>query len=141
VVAALVATAAWGRACSTAPIARVAPEETQATRVVTIEPKAATSSSANIGQAVASPEAGQTSTPGTIATPTSTQEATLFEEDCMAECHIPDPNESFGAGAKLLPASHDGRTTCLACHTTADAPALPDTHVGRLDESCLGCHK
>ncbi len=79
--------------------------------------------------------------PTPSATPASTIEAASFEEDCMAICHVPDPNDYFGAGAKSLPTNHSDRTTCLACHTTASAPALPATHVGRLDAACRGCHK
>ncbi len=79
--------------------------------------------------------------PTAEATVNETPEPASSEEDCMAACHIPDPNDYFAAGAKPLPASHVGRTACLACHTTADAPALPATHVGRLDVACQGCHK
>lgn len=63
------------------------------------------------------------------------------EEDCMAACHIPDPNENIAAGAKPQPASHAGRTTCLVCHATQAQPAMPATHNGRLDPSCTVCHK
>ncbi len=74
-------------------------------------------------------------------TPASTIETASFEEDCMAACHVPDPNDYFGAGAKPLPANHTDRTTCLNCHTAESAPALPATHTGRLDAACRGCHK
>jgi hypothetical protein len=61
------------------------------------------------------------------------------EEDCMGECHFPDPNASFAAGAMPQPASHVGRTACLTCHSTQTDPVLPTTHV-RLDPSCIMCH-
>ena len=63
------------------------------------------------------------------------------EEDCMAGCHSPDPNENIAAGAQPQPASHAGRTTCLVCHATQTQPAMPATHNGRLDPSCTVCHK
>ena len=81
-----------------------------------------------------------TSVPGVPAAPTNTAAPAEEEEDCMAACHIPDANESFAAGAKPQPASHAGRPTCLACHATLVKPALPATHVGRLDVSCAVCH-
>ncbi len=87
------------------------------------------------------PVATKTIAPAALPTPTMAPEATSFEEDCMAICHIPDPNDYFGAGAKLLPANHAGRSTCLNCHTGAGASILPSSHLGRLDESCRGCHK
>jgi hypothetical protein len=62
------------------------------------------------------------------------------EVDCMAGCHIPDPNESLTEGGKPQPANHTGRTACLTCHETLKKPALPSTHVGRLDASCTLCH-
>jgi hypothetical protein len=108
---------------------------------MTIKATTAPLSSASTGEAVASPEPRQTGTPGTTSTPPPTEQATSFEEDCMASCHIPGPNESFGTGAKPLLASHVGRITCLECHSTAGAPVLPATHLGRLDASCRGCHK
>ena len=63
------------------------------------------------------------------------------ELDCMGACHEIDINELFGAGAKPQPANHRGRTTCLSCHATLAKPALPATHLGRLDAACNGCHK
>ncbi len=47
------------------------------------------------------------------------------------------------AGAKVLPASHAGRTVCQACHATGvgGAPKNPADHAGRLDASCRDCHK
>ncbi len=138
---ALVATTAWGVACTSARIAQVPPEEAQATQVATAEATKTTSSSTGIIDAAASPEAVQSRAPSATASPTATQEAASFEEDCMALCHIPDPNEFFAAGAKPLPATHASRTTCLECHAAEAAPALPATHLGRLDESCRTCHK
>lgn len=83
-----------------------------------------------------------TPVPG-AATPTTSgvPVADSGEEDCMAACHLPDPNEHIADGAMPQPASHLDRTTCLNCHTTAAAPALPATHLGRLDPSCTVCHK
>ncbi len=63
------------------------------------------------------------------------------EEDCMAGCHIPDPNEGFDTGANPQPASHVARTTCLSCHSSPAAPAPPADHKGRMDPSCALCHK
>ncbi|MBI4789849.1 MAG: hypothetical protein HY782_22680 [Chloroflexi bacterium] len=62
------------------------------------------------------------------------------EEDCMAGCHIPDPNEHIADGAAPQPASHIGRATCLVCHAAPEKPPLPATHKGRLDPSCKVCH-
>lgn len=45
------------------------------------------------------------------------------------------------AAAKPLPADHEGRTTCLACHATLPKPALPADHAGRSDTTCTACHK
>lgn len=143
VLLALAAVAALAGACSTVPIARSAPELAQATREPTAQTEATpipTLSAGDNGKVVASAEPEQTSTPETVPTPAPTLDASMPEEDCMAECHLPDPNDYFAAGAKPLPASHAGRTTCLVCHATAAAPVLPATHLGRLDESCRGCH-
>ena len=86
--------------------------------------------------------------PKSIATPTAPAVVTSTavaaaaeEEDCMGECHIPDPNDSIAAGAMPQPPTHIGRTTCLSCHSTLTDPILPATHVGRLDPSCTVCHK
>jgi cytochrome b subunit of formate dehydrogenase len=44
--------------------------------------------------------------------------------------------------AKVLPASHVGRTTCNVCHATGTAgPKNPADHAGREDNTCLACHK
>lgn len=100
----------------------------------------ASSTPAAPGASALSAESGSPTTPAVPAAP----DATIIpaeEEDCMAGCHIPDPNEFIGAGAMPQPASHTGRTTCLTCHATQTQPALPATHAGRLDPSCTVCHK
>lgn len=45
------------------------------------------------------------------------------------------------SAAKPLPASHEGRTTCLACHAALTKPTLPADHAGRADTTCTACHK
>lgn len=47
------------------------------------------------------------------------------------------------SAAPALPASHAGRTGCTACHSTGvgGAPQSPPDHAGRLDATCLDCHK
>lgn len=113
-------------------------------------PKASTESSSKatvpttIGTAQvsdAAPPSAQTETAPTL-TPV-TVAVVNDEEDCMAGCHLPDPNEHIADGAVAQPASHAGRSTCLSCHAAAVAPvpALPATHLGRLDPSCAVCHK
>jgi hypothetical protein len=42
---------------------------------------------------------------------------------------------------KPQPASHAGRTVCLACHATLPQPVYPATHAGRTDAMCAACHK
>ena len=74
------------------------------------------------------------------AEPTAAAAPASAEIDCMGACHEVDVNEVFGAGAKPQPASHEGRTTCLACHATLAKPVLPSSHLGRLDAACSGCH-
>lgn len=138
---ALVTITAWGAACSNAPIVPPAPEQTPATVAATRATTALPLSFAADADQVATPMAIPTAAPPTIATPRPTSEPATSEEDCMAGCHIPDPNETFGAGAKPLPANHAERTTCLQCHTTASAPVLPASHLGRLDPACRECHK
>ncbi len=46
-------------------------------------------------------------------------------------------------GPKPMPASHAGRTVCLACHSTgaSGAPKPPADHEGRTDATCVTCHK
>ena len=73
--------------------------------------------------------------------PTATAVPVSDELDCMGACHEVDINELFGPGVKPQPASHKGRTACLECHATLAKPALPSTHLGRLDAACTGCHK
>jgi cytochrome b subunit of formate dehydrogenase len=49
---------------------------------------------------------------------------------------------SGAGGAKVLPASHAGRTICNACHETGAAgPKNPADHAGRADATCVACHK
>lgn len=48
---------------------------------------------------------------------------------------------STSGGVKPLPADHEGRTTCLACHQALPKPAYPADHAGRTDTTCTGCHK
>lgn len=47
------------------------------------------------------------------------------------------------SAAPALPANHAGRTGCTACHSTGvgGAPQSPPDHAGRLDATCLDCHK
>jgi len=104
-----------------------APEPT-ATAVATLEVKPI------IVTALATGSASSTPAPTATAAPASA------EIDCMGACHELDINELFGAGAKPQPATHTGRTTCLECHATLAKPALPATHLGRLDAACSGCH-
>ncbi len=53
------------------------------------------------------------------------------------------PTKASVSGPKPLPASHGGRTVCLACHSTGatGAPKSPADHEGRTDATCAGCHK
>jgi formate dehydrogenase gamma subunit len=51
------------------------------------------------------------------------------------------PAPTSVAAVKPLPANHEGRTTCLSCHTTLPQPALPADHAGRSDTTCTACHK
>ena len=81
-----------------------------------------------------------TESAASIPEPTTTALPVSDELDCMGACHEIDINERFGAGVKLQPATHKGRTACLECHATLAKPALPSTHLGRLDAACSGCH-
>ena len=103
------------------------PEPT-VTAVATTEVKPTVMTAPPTGSASATPE------------PTATTAPASAEIDCMGACHEIDINELFSAGAKPQPASHKGRTTCLTCHATLAKPALPTTHLGRLDAACSGCH-
>jgi cytochrome b subunit of formate dehydrogenase len=52
------------------------------------------------------------------------------------------PSTGGAGGAKVLPASHAGRTICNACHETGAAgPKNPADHAGRADATCVACHK
>ncbi|MBI5652730.1 MAG: hypothetical protein HZC40_20130 [Chloroflexi bacterium] len=79
-----------------------------------------------------------TATPAPSATP---EPVFVDEAECRAMCHEPDPEELLTSGAKRLPANHVDHKTCLNCHGTPNAPALPTTHIGRMDPSCRVCHK
>lgn len=87
------------------------------------------------------PPVSASSTTAATSVPPSATVIPVDEEDCMAGCHPPDPNENIAAGANPQPASHAGRTACLVCHATQAQPTLPATHTGRLDPSCTVCHK
>ncbi len=52
------------------------------------------------------------------------------------------PEQSIAAPPPV-PTDHEGRTLCVACHTTgyAGSPLNPPDHAGRLDSSCKDCHK
>ena len=92
---------------------------------------------------VAEPTVAMTSSTASVSpTPLPTAAAPAADElDCMGACHEIDINDLFSAGAKPQPVHHQGRTTCLSCHATLAKPALPATHLGRLDAACSGCHK
>ncbi len=53
------------------------------------------------------------------------------------------PTQASAAGPKPLPASHAGRSVCLACHATGatGSPKPPADHEGRTDATCAACHK
>lgn len=111
------------------PTADVAPQVT-ATKASTVQPVSSPTSAASPA-ALAVVAATATAMPIVVAE----------EEDCMAGCHPPDPNEHIADGAVVQPVSHVGRTTCLTCHASPSRPALPASHLGRMDPSCAVCHK
>lgn len=45
------------------------------------------------------------------------------------------------SSVKPLPASHEGRTTCLTCHQNLQQPKLPADHQGRTEATCVTCHR
>jgi cytochrome b subunit of formate dehydrogenase len=53
----------------------------------------------------------------------------------------PRPGATAVSSIKPLPASHDGRTACMACHQNIPQPKLPADHAGRTDPTCGACHK
>ena len=55
----------------------------------------------------------------------------------------PAPSLDAILNAPALPADHDGRTTCLACHKTGSGGAklVPEDHTGRDDSGCTSCHR
>lgn len=71
---------------------------------------------------------------------TSTPPPPAEEEDCMAGCHIPDPNEEFANGADPQPSDHTGYKVCVECHLKLAKPVFPTTHTGRMDAACPLCH-
>jgi hypothetical protein len=117
------------------------------------EPPAITAPAAISASASAAPNAAGAPTAAAVSNAAAAPSAAPAPEDdemaCRALCHIPDPNEFFGVGAKRQPPSHQERTTCLECHaapptpvaaTTPAAPAVPATHLGRQNAACVGCH-
>ena len=101
----------------------------------------ASSASSSVTSSVSSSASSAKSPPVSVATQNATPTPVVIEEeDCMAGCHIPDPNEFYAAGANPQPASHVKQTTCLNCHNTLATPALPASHSGRMDPSCATCH-
>ncbi|MCL4488104.1 MAG: NapC/NirT family cytochrome c [Chloroflexi bacterium] len=74
-------------------------------------------------------------------TPPSTHPGTIngVTGNC-ANCHTPD-GWKVTMPTQLVSASHNGRTNCLACHTSLTQPALPKDHTGRTNDTCLVCHK
>lgn len=76
------------------------------------------------------------------ATPTRLPTATPAVAPGGTPAPAATPGGAAGA-AKVLPASHAGRTICQACHATGvgGAPKNPADHAGRLDASCKDCHK
>jgi hypothetical protein len=99
---------------------------------------AATPAPSGAGLSASPSPAAPAATPSAAPAPVA---LTAEEEDCMAACHIPDPNEFFDAGAGPQPASHVARKACLSCHSTAATPPMPADHAGRQDPSCALCHK
>ncbi len=65
--------------------------------------------------------------------------------DMCPACHVPSmvPTPQPTVASPLqIPHDLEGRKDCLMCHGqgTVGAPALPDDHRGRGDETCLTCH-
>ncbi|MBI5876093.1 MAG: NapC/NirT family cytochrome c [Chloroflexi bacterium] len=64
--------------------------------------------------------------------------------NCLT-CHALklNPNLPKNVGFPALPASHAGRSVCLACHAEGvlGAKKLPTSHAGRVDSACLTCHQ
>lgn len=83
-------------------------------------------------------------------TPTATRVPTLTRTPeptttPVAGATVAPATAAAGAVATIpfLPASHEGRTTCLFCHSNGfeGAPLNPPDHETRLDSSCTSCHK
>ncbi len=80
-------------------------------------------------------------TPGPAATPSG---ATPASPSPAATAPGTTPAQTSAAKAPpSQPASHVGRTACLACHEQgiAGAPKRPADHAGRTNEMCAACHK
>ncbi len=120
--------------------ASATPQPTVApTRQPTVAPTSAPLSAPTVaptssGAATVAPTRAPTVAPTRLA-PTSSGAATV------APTVAPTSAPSSSGGAKALPASHAGRTTCTACHANGVGPKLPSDHAGRTDTMCVLCHK
>ena len=132
-------------ACTSAPATGIQPTQRTApspgvATAATATNAASAADAVGAASAMIATEAVPAATTAAVVQAASTPAPPDEEIDCMSICHVADPNENLGAGAKPQPASHQGYTTCIECHNTPPAPALPDTHLGRLDEACAVCH-
>lgn len=129
-------TAALAATADVVPVVTTAPEKAD------VSPAVTSAAPSNPTAPVSTPSAAPVTTAPvpTVMPPTSTHVPVIDETDCMALCHVPNPNELLGAGAPPLPADHKAYTACLECHATLATPALPADHAGRLDAACGVCH-
>jgi cytochrome b subunit of formate dehydrogenase len=71
------------------------------------------------------------------------------EETTCTTCHKleptggVEPTTSPAANPRAMPISHEGRTTCYACHASGfdGAPVFPENHVDYEDSTCTTCHE
>ncbi|MBI2862026.1 MAG: hypothetical protein HYX89_04325 [Chloroflexi bacterium] len=69
--------------------------------------------------------------------------------DVCTQCHrpigeaAPSGTAPVVAGPPTILHTLEGRSECLVCHATgvASAPAVPASHQGRTNDTCLQCHK
>lgn len=91
--------------------------------------------------------AASTRAPATASPPTATPQAkttaaaTSVPGTSAPATSAPATSAPAASGPPRLPANHEGRTTCTACHAAGMGPALPADHAGRTDDTCKMCHQ
>lgn len=107
----------------------------------TVAPTVRPTTAPTVAPTSSAPTVAPTVAPTTRPTVAPTVASTSSASSSAATSSAASSTASTTGGIKPLPASHAGRTTCIACHGNNIGPKLPADHAGRTDATCGACHK